>query len=167
MAIATVFTFLFRGFPRRFAPLNDTLLAVVITATPFEQCSPPCGSCFVFEVAHFVYKYAWFLKKCRKKIKNSAKTAIKYLQNYFIYNIIQNEPASQRSVFCSVGGLRVEFARGKNNSGGPKNGRNNNESPARSRRALRTPNKTLEPENGQVHLCNEKRYPHHRSPNLR
>ena len=66
--------------------------------------SPPCGSCSVFEVAHFVYKHAWFLKKCRKNIKNSAKIALKYLQNYFIYNIIQNEPASQRSVFCSKGG---------------------------------------------------------------
>ena len=66
--------------------------------------SPPCGSCSVFEVAHFVYKYAWFLKKSRKNIKNSAKTALKCLQNYFIYNIIQNEPASQRSVFCSKGG---------------------------------------------------------------
>ena len=66
--------------------------------------SPPCGSCSVFKVTHFVYKYAWFLKKCRKNIKNSAKIALKYLQNYFIYNIIQNEPASQRSVFCSKGG---------------------------------------------------------------
>ena len=63
-----------------------------------------CGSCSVFEVAHFVYKYAWFLKKCRKNIKNSAKTALKCLQNNFIYNIIHSEPASQRSVFCSKGG---------------------------------------------------------------
>ena len=61
-----------------------------------------CGSCSVFEVTHFVYKYAWFLKKCRKNIKNSAKTALKCLQKNFIYNIIHSEPASQRSAFCSV-----------------------------------------------------------------
>ena len=66
--------------------------------------SPSCGSCFVFKVTHFVYKYAWFLKKCRKNINNSAKTALKYLQKKFIYNIIHSEPASQRSVFCSKGG---------------------------------------------------------------
>ncbi len=31
-----MFTFLFRGFPRRFAPRNDTIWSVAITATPFE-----------------------------------------------------------------------------------------------------------------------------------
>ena len=37
MAIVKRFLFLFMGFPRRFAPLND-IWAVAITATPFEQC---------------------------------------------------------------------------------------------------------------------------------
>ena len=71
VAIATVFTFLFMGFPRRFTPRNDSVWAVAITASPFEQCAPIFALlldsiiCFIYNGLAFIYLYIVDSKKIK------------------------------------------------------------------------------------------------------